>query len=378
MAHERGRAKSGVNIYGYVHAESGVGEHTRLLVSSVREAGIRYSVIPFTSTLSRQEIGFTDFGEREPIFDINIIGVNADQMDHFVEQFGRETFEGRYNIALWAWEVEEFPDWMAKSARWVDEIWANSSFSAAAIARKVGVPVHPFPLPIRTPSPPARSRFELGLPESFLFLFCFDFDSVFERKNPLGVVEAFKIAFPDDSEAQHLLVKSINGDRHREQAELIETAAAGWRSITFRDGYVAAAEQDSLMAACDAYVSLHRAEGFGLTLAEAMALGKPVIATGYSGNLDFMNDDNSWLVGHRLVPVGEGSGPYPARARWAEPAVSEASGQMIRVVNSPREVELRTSRARHDIAALHSPEARGRFIADRLGDIWRRTAGSRL
>ncbi len=102
---------------------------------------------------------------------------------------------------------------MAASARWVDEIWANSSFSAAAIARKVDVPVYPFPLPIRTPAPPARSRYELDLPESFLFLFCFDFDSVFERKNPLGVVEAFKAAFPD-GRGVHLHLKSINGNRH--------------------------------------------------------------------------------------------------------------------------------------------------------------------
>ncbi len=159
--------RPGVNIYGYAHAESGVGEVTRLLVSSVREAGMDYSVVPFTSTLSRQQSEFADFGSKDPRFDVNIIGVNADQMDHFVEHFGREALDGRYNIALWAWEVEDFPDWMAATARWVDEIWAISSFSAAAIARKVDVPVYPFSLPIRTPEPQVRSRFEARPPGEF-------------------------------------------------------------------------------------------------------------------------------------------------------------------------------------------------------------------
>jgi glycosyltransferase involved in cell wall biosynthesis len=359
--------KPGVNIYGYVFAESGVGEHTRLLVDSVREAGIEYSVIPFTTTLSRQETAFGDFGSGAPDYDVNIIGVNADQMDVFVEHFGPEALEGRYNIALWAWEIEDFPDWMAASARWVDEIWANSSFSARAIARKVSCPVFPFPLPIRTPNPPARSRYELGLPESFLFLFCFDFDSVFERKNPLGVVEAFKTAFPS-GKGVHLLLKSINGDRHPEQRKLLETVV-GCGSVAFRDGYVTSEEQDCLMNSCDTYVSLHRAEGFGLTLAEAMALGKVVIATGYSGNLDFMNEQNGWLVPFEEVPIGPGSEPYPPSARWAEPDLEMASRVMQQLVKNPEDAWQRAMRARREVPVLHGPQARSRFVAKRLADI---------
>ena len=357
--------RPGVNVYGYVHAESGVGEHTRLLVASVREAGIDYSVVPFRSTFSRQESEFADFGAKAPHFDVNIIGVNADQMDHFVEVFGRASLDGRYNIALWAWEIEDFPGWMAKSARWVDEIWANSSFSAAAIASKVGVPVYPFPLPIRTPKAPVRSRHELGLPESFLFLFCFDFDSVFERKNPLAVVEAFLSAFPDEP-GVHLLIKSINGDRHRDDMSRLEASVASRRAITFRDGYVASETQGSLMASCDAYVSLHRSEGFGLTMAEAMTLGKPVIATGYSGNLDFMNSNNSFLVPFEMVPVGPGNDPYPERAVWASPDVAAAASLMRRVVTYREDVARKVESACSEIARLHSPSVRSRFVLERL------------
>jgi len=362
--------KQGVNIFGYVRAESGVGEHTRLLVATVREAGLDYAVIPFTKTLSRQAVDFSDFGAGQPEYDVNIIGVNADQMDVFVEHFGAETLEGRYNIALWAWEVEEFPDWMAANARWVDEVWANSSFSAAAISKRIDRPVLPFPLPIRTPAPRPRSRLELGLPESFLFLFCFDFDSVFERKNPLGVLEAFKMAFPD-GQGVHLLLKSINGDRHPDSRARLEAAVDGCRAITFRDGYVTAEAQDSLLAACDAYVSLHRAEGFGLTMAEAMALGKPVIATAYSGNLDFMNDGNSWLVPFGLVAIGEGRGPYPAACSWAEPDLRQAARMMEAVARQPELVRSRTASIANTLVAAHGPAARARFIVARLDAIRR-------
>ena len=360
--------KPGVNVYGYVFAESGTGEHTRLLVSSIREAGIDYSVIPFTTTMSRQEANFSDFGSGKPEFDINIIGVNADQMDVFVENFGPAALENRYNIALWAWEIEEFPDWMAKSAVYLDEIWANSSFSAKAIAKKVDIPVHPFPLPIRTPNPPARSRYDFGLPEGFLFMFCFDMDSIFARKNPLALIEAFKTAFPSEAEA-HLLIKSINGDRHPEEVKLLQTASNGRRDILLWDGYLAGEEQDMLMAACDAYVSLHRSEGFGLTMAEAMALGRPVIATGYSGNLDFMNEENSFLVPHDPVKVGAGNDPYPNGANWAEPDVPTAASLMRRVGEASTEVAKKVERARQEIDKLHCPVVRGRLVVERLGSI---------
>jgi len=364
--------KPGVNVYGYVFAESGTGEHTRLLVSSVREAGIDYSVIPFTTTVSRQQVAFDDFGNEKPEFDINIVGVNADQTSVFIEHFGLSALEGRYNIGLWAWEIEEFPGWMAESAVYFDEIWANSSFSANAIARKVDVPVHPFPLPIRTPLPRPRTRYELGLPESFLFLFCFDLDSVFERKNPLAVVDAFTEAF-EEMTGPNLLMKSINGDRHPDRVRQLDNAVADRSDITYRDGYETAEDQDALMQACDAYVSLHRAEGFGLTMAEAMALGKPVIATGYSGNLDFMNDRNSFLVPFEDVLIGEGCDPYPQAAKWAEPDMDTAVAMMREVLESPEIVAEKRARAYQEIRESHSPAARAAFVTDRLRQVWART-----
>ena len=360
--------KLGVNVFGYVNAESGVGEHTRLLVRTLRLAGIPYSVIPFDKTLSRQEAGFSDWGTGQIEFDINIVGVNADSMAIFVDHFGPEVVKDRYTIGLWAWELDRFPRWMAKSARFVDEVWANSTFSARSIASEVFCPVLPFPLPIAKPSCEPMSRSELGLPEGFLFMFCFDFDSIFRRKNPTAVIDAFCEAF-DPGEGPQLFVKAINGDRHPEHLEAVETASWQHPDITFVNRYSTQDEQKALINSCDAYVSLHRSEGFGLTLAEAMVLGKPVIATGYSGNLDFMTPFNSYLVSWRPTRIGNGCDPYPAEWSWAEPDTGHAARLMREVVDHPEEVRRRTQRALEDIDREHSEVARSNFVAQRVERI---------
>lgn len=366
-------AHNGVNVFGYLRAESGVGEHTRLLVAAVKQAGIPYSVTDFPQSTSRQQHPYDDWGHPRPIFDVQVVGVNADELPRFVELQAEPAFGERYTIALWAWEVEEFPDPMAASARFVDEIWANSSFSARAIAAKVGCPVFPFPLPIAAPPASGLGRADLKLPDGFLVLFCFDFDSVFERKNPLAAVEAFRRAFRPGQ--AHLVLKSVNGERHPRQLARLLAAAAGRPDVLVRDGYLTAPEQAALLRCCDAYVSLHRAEGFGLTLGEAMALGKPVVATGYSGNLDFMHEDNSFLVDYRLVPVPPESGPYPPSTCWAEPDVDAAAEQLRRVFHDRAACRRRCERALADIARFHSPAARAGWIARRLADVrrtWRR------
>lgn len=355
----------GVNVFGYVNAESGVGEHTRLLVRTLQHAEIPYSVIPFDKTLSRQEVEFSDWGSGEIEFDINIVGVNADSVKIFVDHFGSSVLEGRYTIGLWAWELDQFPRWMAESEQFVDEVWANSTFSARSIANEVFCPVLPFPLPIVTPHPEPRSRADLGLPEGFLFMFCFDFDSIFRRKNPLAVIDAFCEAFAP-GEGPKLFLKSINGERHPEHLEAVEKEARRHRDIVFVNRYFSQGDQKALIAACDAYVSLHRAEGFGLTMAEAMALGKPVIGTGYSGNLDFMTPFNSYLVRSSPSSVGCGCDPYPEDWSWAEPDPSHAAELMRAVYQDRDEARRRTRRAVEDIAREHSEAARSRFVVDRL------------
>jgi glycosyltransferase involved in cell wall biosynthesis len=307
----------GANVAGYVEAESGVGELARSLVRALDSAGIDLEVVPYASTKSRQLSDELKGRFGDPKHPASIVCVNADQIPYFLEDEGAR-LEGSRIIGYWSWEVERMPEWMGKSAGMLDEIWTLSSHAASAVREWTDEPVYVLPPPVVAPAPPPSSRSDLGLPEGFVFLFSFDFDSVFERKNPLGVVEAFTRAFPRPGEAS-LVIKSVRGEAHPEKLSFLKEAVSGRPDIVIKDGYLARDSHDALVASCDAFVSLHRGEGFGLHMAEAMALGKPVVATGYSGNLEFMDETNSYLVGFDLVPIPSGCDPYPSNARWAEP-----------------------------------------------------------
>jgi hypothetical protein len=186
-----------------------------------------------------------------------------------------------------------------------------------------------------------------------------------ERKNPLGLVEAFKRAFAP-GEGPLLYIKSINGDRMPEQLRELEAVAHAHPDIRVADGFVPAEHVRALTALSDCYVSLHRSEGFGLTIAEAMAYGKPAIATRYSGNLTFMEPDNSYLVGYTTSTVPEGCPPYPVGAMWADPDLDEAARHMRTVFEDPEEAQERGRRGQQTIRERHSIERTAAFLAERL------------
>jgi glycosyltransferase involved in cell wall biosynthesis len=351
----------GINVVGYVHDQSGLAAIARLVVESLRVAGIPYAVVPYgpQPLASRLRV-------HEMPYDTNIVCVNPDVLPALVERYGRSAFRDRRTIGFWWWEVESFPPTLAAAAHLVDEIWVGSAHVARAIAACVAKPVHIFPVPIlRTPAP-SVPRAELGLPlDAFTFLFTFSFRSVFARKNPLGLVDAFERAFAPD-EGPVLVLKSSHSSWHpRELAEL-KTACAPRHDIVLVDRPLEEQRYRALLAAADAYVSLHRAEGFGLTIAEAMALGKPAIATAYSGNLEFMTEENSYLVPYTLAEIPRGTDPYPSHTPWAEPDVDEAARAMRTVFERPDEAGARAARALADIESRHTLEVAAAFVAQRL------------
>ena len=270
-------------------------------------------------------------GNARDDFNVNLVCVNADELPEFAWRMGPEFFEGRYSIGLWAWELEEFPYRFDDAYDEVDEVWVLSGFVRNAIASHTNKPVFIFPLPVVPPRVPlSMPKLVDRLPEGYRFLFCFDMMSVFERKNPLGLVQAFAKGFsPGDGAA--LLIKVVNGERNLGKLEQLKLTASRHPDVVVIDGYLSVEENAALFAASDCYVSLHRSEGFGLTLAEAMALGKPTIATGYSGNLEFMTTETSYLVPYTDGKVPEGCEPYRKGARWAEPNLDAAAHLMRHV-----------------------------------------------
>jgi glycosyltransferase involved in cell wall biosynthesis len=205
----------------------------------------------------------------------------------------------------------------------------------------------------------------LQLPSGFRVLIMFDYLSTLERKNPLGGIEAYRQAFaPDDGAV--LIVKSVNGRHRPERHREVMAAVDGRSDVVVVDRTMSGAERDALIAGCDCYLSLHRSEGHGLPLAEAMSLGKPVVATAYGGNIEFMDETNSYLVGCAPVRVGEHVEHYPAAATWAEPDIEHAAQQLRAIHRDPETARLRARQGRGDIRALLAPELVGVRMRRRL------------
>jgi glycosyltransferase involved in cell wall biosynthesis len=359
---------AGINVVGYLRAELGIGELARRLVRGIDHAGMPLSTITYRATISRQEFPFEERDGRRAPYDTNIVCINADQLHQFAQAVGASFFSDRYTVGVWLWELETFPERFHAAFNLVDEVWAASKFVQRSLRSTTTKPVNVVPLPLEAQAVEPIDRAALGLPGLFLFLFTFDYMSVVERKNPLGLIDAFKQAFRP-GEGAALLIKTVNGEHNLADLERVRRAAAGHSDIYVIDGYLAPEMKDRLMAACDCYVSLHRAEGLGLTMAEAMSYGRPVIATGYSGNLAFMDEDNSYLVPYTLTSVPTGCDPYPAGARWADPDVDHAAAVMRHVFEKQDEARARGARARRDIVTRHGVERTAEFISRRLGEV---------
>src|SRR4051812_9047870 len=365
----------GVNLAGYMRAVLGLGEAARAIKLGLDAASIPSAVVAASGTQNEESIDVELTAPNDAPYDVTVACVTADQFAVFSREVGPSLFRGRHVIGFWFWESPQITDSMRVGLDMVDEIWVASSFCKDVFRAYTDKPVRLVPLPVIPPASGA-SRAELGLPEDrFLFVNSFDYLSTFERKNPMGVLRAFVEAFgPDDGPM--LVLKSINGDKRMPYRELLRLEARRHPHVRLLEDYVSEHEQNGLMLAADCFVSLHRSEGFGLGPAYCMALGKPAIATGWSGNLTFMNESNSWLVPYDMTTVGPAALPYPAGAEWAEPDLDAATAAMRQVVNEPDEVARRTALARRDLATMHSPERCGQMIVARLAEIRAERAGS--
>jgi glycosyltransferase involved in cell wall biosynthesis/SAM-dependent methyltransferase len=371
------RPKRGINVVGYLSSERGVGEAARQIVSALREGEVPLATIdsPTVPDEISEALGGIP-GEKYP-YDLNVICVNADMLPVVAMALGRRFFEARHSTGVWFWEVSHFPEQWRPSFDYLDEVWVASEHIAEALRPLSSKPVHTIRIPV-VPEPPVEaSRAELGMPEGFCFLFVFDYRSVFRRKNPLGAVEAFRNAFEPGSGAS-LVIKSICGDEFPAEREAVAAAVAEHPDIHLIEDTITTGMKNAMIAGCDCYVSLHRSEGLGLTMAEAMYFERPVIATAYSGNLDFMTEENSYLVPHTMVEIGPDADPYPPDKQWAEPDLDRASALMRQVFENPEAAAFRGRRAAGDIRRTHSPEAAREAIEVRMEQVKRSRLIDRL
>lgn len=359
---------AGINVAGYINTESGMGEAVRASIRSIEAAGLPLALNNVESLLRRQDASYSTFSAANP-HPFNLVHLNADNMEAFSARQGRRYFRDRYTIGYWFWELSTFRDDWLSAFGYVDEVWVATEFTRTCLAERSPVPVVTMPLPVVLPDPPPEyGRAHFGLPAGTpVFLFTFDVSSQTERKNPSGAIRAFRRAgLPRDRAV--LVLKYTNAEYDREAVRRFHEEADGL-NVRMLDGYMDRTELTGLMNTADCYLSLHRSEGFGLTMAEAMRLGKPVIGTAYSGNVDFMSAANSYLVDYREVPLTRDYGPYLRGFVWAEPDLQQAAQYVREVVEHPEAAADKGRRGQAHIIATRNPAATGARVRARLEEI---------
>ncbi len=360
----------GLNIYGFAYGELGIGEDLRMAVECCEAAGIPYHVVNVDAGDARQADlhlkGKVSDGTELPPYNTNLFCLPAfDTVSRVFMQKGAAVFEGYRNIGWWPWELAVFPKaWKPYAFELVDEVWASSQFLYDMYKQATDKPVKLVPLAVSVARMKPYPRKHYGLPEKkFLFLYIFDFNSSVARKNPMAAVQAFKQAFKPTDNTVGLVLKTMNTKPNNPEWQAFLKECQTDKRIQLITETLDRPEVLGLINACDAYVSLHRAEGFGRTLAEAMLLGKPVVATNYSGNVDFMHAMLAYPVSHTESLVDINTYQWVALddySVWAESNIESA-------VNSMKEV--RFIRFDEITKELFINEASGLFGVERVSNL---------
>ncbi|WP_438280349.1 glycosyltransferase family 4 protein [Pseudomonas alabamensis] len=329
-----------VCLVGHPFAPIGMGEHLRATFRSLRAVYTPPKVHDIYKFVPSSDAEQTEFGSNlvESPAPINIFHINGNEVEHALEHLSHVQAWNGYNIIYPLWELPRYPQEWATQLDRFDEIWAASHFVMRGLEQACNKPVVHMPLATEVQLDTFLGRRYFGLPEAdYVFLFFYDLRSYSARKNPRAVLEAFRQLLSQRPYTRMHLVIKVNGvDMYPHAfADLQAEVQALPGRITLLERMMSSNEVKNLLRCSDCFVSLHRSEGYGFGIAEAMALGKPVIATAYSGNMDFMTAETSLPVDYHLIPVLEGEYPHHEEQHWAEPDVDQAADYMMRLLDDP-------------------------------------------
>lgn len=350
-----------VSVVGYLQTTSGVGTVARHTLQSLARSGlavegvdVAFGVVSDRSDRSCAHLLNGRVRGRIQLY----ANINADQLPAVLKHLQPVTDSG-YRISMPAWELEEFPTEWLSAFDGVDEVWAQTRWIQRMLAGRIDKPVVYMPVTLTLDLPVAQPRARYNLPEdTFLFYFSFDFLSFIERKNPEGIIAAFRQMRRQHGSPQRaaLVIKTMNGDFAKEREDAFLELVGDDPDIILINGVLSRADTLSLMTCCDCVVSLHRCEGLGLVVAEAMALGLPVIATDYAATTDLLSPATGYPVGYRLVPVKKGEYPFGEGQRWADPDIGHAAWLMRHVMNNPEEAQQKATAAQQFIQTNYNAE----------------------
>ena len=385
-AFARTHSPLGLNIAGFLTADLGVGESARCMVRAADAAGLTAALVPLKLNCKNRQ-GDQTYASRlqaDNPHDVNVVHIDPPASRDLDHHHGPAFRADKYNIGYFAWELPEFPGAWTSAFDYYDEIWTPSDFATTAIAQKSPLPVLTMPHAISFARPTettATLRARLGLPtDKFLFLTLFDLNSYAERKNPRAVIAAFRLAFAASASARSagfpsadivpaLVIKVQNVAGNEADFAALRASVADLPGTVLLTETLSRADIYALEAACDCFVSLHRSEGFGLAVAEAMYLGKPVISTDWSATSEFVNASNGCPVRAPLVTLERNHGPYAKGSTWADPDPAHAAEHMRRLFVDPALGAALGAAARTTIESRFSPAAIGTRYRRRLESI---------
>lgn len=362
-----------ITVVGYFKLAGGVGEVGRQTLRTLAGTGLTidgHDIALGLADSRRNDTSCDDMLSPEVAGKVQIYNVNADQLPIVMKHIEPLRRKDSYRIAIPFWELAEFPAaWLAAFDE-IDEIWAPSQFIQSALVRKLDKPIIHMPVALSFEAPTGFDRAYFSLPrDKFLFFFAFDFYSFQERKNPRAAYRAFRMAFAGRGIRDvGLVVKSLNGEHVSGDLAALRDELADDPDVIFLDQSMTRQEMLGLISVCDCVVSLHRSEGLGLLVAEAMVLGKPVIATDYSATTELLTPSTGFPVEYKLVQVREGQYPHAA-GRWAEPDELHAGWLMQRVYSDPDGALLKARRARQRINESNGARHVARLQHERLREI---------
>ena len=371
VAFARQHMHLGLNIAGFLTADLGVGESARCMVRAADAAHLPVALVPL-KLHCKNRLGDETYASRLQEANphaVNVIHLDPPSSHDLDHHHGRGFRAGKHNIAYWAWELPDFPDAWMPAFDFYDEVWCPSDFTREAVAMKSPVPVLTMPHAIEFARPAGDGRARFGLPaDKFLFLFVYDLNSYSERKNPRAVVEAFRQSGLAGAGAT-LVVKVQNAAGNEADFAALQSAVADLPGTVLIAGTLSRTEIYQLEAACDCFVSLHRAEGFGLAVAECMYLGKPVISTNWSATAEYVTATNGCPVDCRVVTLERNHGPYMKGSVWADPDVAQAAAWMKKMFSDRALAARLGAAARATIETRFAPAVIGARYRRRLEAI---------
>lgn len=348
----------GLNIIGYMHARSGLGEAVRLNHQAALKTNIPVQVIDFDLVCRNEQYDLP--------YDYNLVQIGVTDLELFFSSIKPDFFNQKYSILYLMWESEYLPEQHHGSIRMFNELWTASSYCQKIFNTFFYGPVFTIPHPVRFESRNNQLKLSRWTNSGrFTFLFIFSYHSSVNRKNPFFLIEAFQQAFGSEPQIE-LLIKTVGAKDFPNVAGQIIRKAQTTGNIRILDQELDKTEVHQLIEQCNCYVSLHHSEGFGLTLAEAMYLGKPVLATGYSGNMQFMNETNSFLVKATSGVIVQPDASFCSKTIWGHPDLEDAVLKLRMVYKNKEMVVEKSRKGQEDVQSQLSFETVGQLMLERL------------